>query len=112
MFQMPADLVTAGGVAGVVGFDLNYAAVGFEQEVMGGFRVREAHRLVAAPIHIVQAPVVRLVLSAGERDTGDKECENGQNVDDVFHDNFSFFFARFEWRSLSGASAVMLARPT
>ena len=61
MFQVPADLVTAGGVIGLVGFDLDHAAVRFEQEVMGRFRVRKPHHRVAAPVHDVEMAVVIVI---------------------------------------------------
>src|SRR5262245_66694098 len=55
--------------------------------------------------------VVRFALSGGERDAGDQERENGRKANGLFHDGFSFFFALVEWRGLSGASALTLARP-
>ena len=61
MLQMPADLITAGDVIGVVGFDLDRAAVGFEQEVMGRFRVRKPHHRVAAPVNDIEMAVVIVI---------------------------------------------------
>jgi hypothetical protein len=61
MFQVLANLVTAGDVIGVVGFDLDHAAVWFEQEVMGRLRVRKPHHLIAAPVHAVEMIVVIVI---------------------------------------------------
>src|SRR5262245_27451546 len=108
MFQMHADLVSAGIVSAVVGFDLNHAPVGFEQEMMGRFGMREAHRRVAAPVHAVEMAVVRLVLSDGAYDAADQEGKNGCKTKDVFH-LCSYFCLRPVERGLSGAKDLASA---
>ena len=49
--EMPADAVDRVAVFGIVGSDLNDAAVSFEQEVMRGSRLGEGHAFFAALVH-------------------------------------------------------------
>jgi len=49
--EMHADGVAGGGVFGVVGFNLDDAAVGLKEEVVGGSGLRETHALFASGVH-------------------------------------------------------------
>jgi hypothetical protein len=55
MLQMQADLVARGGVLGVLGGNGDHSPLRLLPEVMCGFRLQEAHTLIAVVRHGVVA---------------------------------------------------------
>src|SRR5215472_18750593 len=72
---MLPDLIAALGIVWIVGRHFNRPAVFGQTKVMRGLLVREAHRVIAAVVHLV---MVRLAI-------GDGSCHQESELEKSFH---------------------------